>query len=167
LAFAADANCEGFGNHPAIGSVVHTVRASLVIASMAAIGAAAGCGSGSGGHDARLAIHAVVRAGCAAGPITAGRPYPGSIVVTGAGRRTVVRIGGRDVARVAVDPGGHRVGAAWVAASRLVAARVDGRPATVSPNGQVRFTAPTGAETDLRLVVALRRPECTSPDAAG
>jgi hypothetical protein len=168
LAFAADANCEGFGNHPRIATVVPTVRASLVIATMAAIGAAAaGCGSGTGGHDTRIAIRAVVRAGCSAGPITAGRPYPGSIVVTGAGKRTVVRIGGRDVARVAVDPGGHRAKAAWVAGGRLVAARVDGRPATVAPNGQVRFTAPTGAETDLRLVVALRRPECTSPDAAG
>jgi hypothetical protein len=144
------------------------VRASLVIATTAAVAAAAaGCGSGSGGHDTRVAIHAVVRAGCAAGPVTAGRPYPGSIVVTGAGRRTVVRIGGRHVARVAIDPGAHRVGAAWVAGSRLVAARVDGRPAAVIGNGQVRFTAPTGAETDLRLVVASRPVECTSPDAAG
>jgi hypothetical protein len=167
LAFTADANCEGFGNHPGIGSVVAIVRPSLVIATMAAIGVAAGCGSGSGGHDARIAIHAVVRAGCSAGPIAAGRPYPGTIVLTGAGRTKVVRIGGRDVARVAVDPGGHRAGAAWVAASRLVAARIDGRPATVTPNGQVRFTAPPGAETDLRLVVGVRRPECASPGAAG
>ncbi|HKN98772.1 MAG TPA: hypothetical protein VJX10_16755, partial [Pseudonocardiaceae bacterium] len=60
-----------------------------------------------------------------------------------------------------------RAGAAWIAGSRLVAARVDGHPATVTPKGQVRFTAPTGVETNLRLVVALRRPECTSPDAAG
>jgi hypothetical protein len=59
------------------------------------------------------------------------------------------------------SPGSRSIPAA------TVAARVDGRPATVAPNGQVRFTAPTGAETDLRLVVALRRPECTSPDAAG
>jgi hypothetical protein len=162
-----DVDSAGFGNHPCVALVVHTVRASLVIATVAAIGAAAGCGSGSGGHDTRLAIRAVVRAGCSAGPATAGRPYPGSIVVTGAGTRKVVRIGGRGITRTGVDPGGHRAAAAWIAGSRLVAARVDGRPATVTPNGQVRFTAPTGAETDLRLVVAVRRAECTPPGAAG
>src|SRR5436190_20950675 len=62
------------------------MRASLVIAALVAIGAATGCGSASGGHETRVAIHAVVRAGCSAGPTAAGRPYPGSIVVTGAGR---------------------------------------------------------------------------------
>jgi hypothetical protein len=144
------------------------MRASLVIATLTAIGAAAaGCGSGSGGHDARLAIHAVVRAGCSRGTVEAGRPYPGSIVVTGAGKRHVVEIGGRAVTRVGVDPGDLRAGADWVAGSRLVFARIDGRPATVTPSGQVRFTAPTGAETDLRLVVAARPIECTQPGAAG
>jgi hypothetical protein len=143
------------------------MRASLVIAAVAALAAAAGCGSGSHSRDTRLAIHAVVRAGCSSGTVAAGRPYPGSIVVTGAGKRQVVEIGGRGVTRVGVDPGNLRAGAAWVAGSRLVSARVDGRPATVTPNGQVRFTAPTGAETDLRLVVAGRRIECTSPGAAG
>ncbi len=138
-----------------------------MIATVAAIGAAAaGCGSGSGGHDTRIAIRAVVRAGCSPGPAT-GRPYPGSIVIAGADSRKVVRIGGRDVARIAVDPGGYRAGAAWVAGSRLVSARVDGRSVTVAPNGQVRFRAPTGADTDLRLVVALRRTECNLPGAAG
>jgi hypothetical protein len=87
--------------------------------------------------------------------------------VTGTGTRKVVRIGGRDVARVAVDPGGYRAGAAWVAGSRLVSARIDGRSAHVAPNGLVRFTAPSGADTNLQLVVALRRSECTSPGAAG
>jgi Propionyl-coenzyme A carboxylase BT domain len=142
------------------------VRVSLVIA-MAVIGAAAGCGSGSGGQNTRVAIHAVVRAGCAAGPATAGRPYPGSIVVRGAGTTKVVKIRGRGVARVAVDGGSYRAGAAWVAGSRLVSAQVDGRPVTVAPNGQVRFTAPAGANTDLRLVVGVRRTECTPPGAAG
>jgi hypothetical protein len=143
------------------------VRAWIVIATAAAIAAAAGCGSGSAGTEARLAIHAVVRAGCAAGPATAARPYPGSIVVTAAGKRQVVKIGGRRVARVGVNPGNLRAGAAWIAGSRLVSGRVDGRPATVTPGGQVHFTAPAGTETDLRLVVAGRRIECTSPGAAG
>ena len=139
-----------------------------MIATMAAIGAAAtGCGSGSGGHDTRVAIHAVVRAGCSAGPATAGRPYPGSIVVTGAGATKAVEIRGRGVARIDVDPGGYRADAAWVAGSRLVSAQVDGRPVTVTPNGQVRFTAPSGADTDLRLVVGVHRTECTPPGAAG
>ncbi len=158
----------GFGNQPGIRLVLQTVRISLVIATMAAIGAAAaGCGSGSGGHDTRVAIHAVVRAGCSAGPATAGRPYPGSIVVTGAGATKAVKIRGRDVARIEVDPGGYRADAAWVAGSRLVSAQVDGRPATVTPNGQVRFNAPSGADTDLRLVVGVHRTECTPPGAAG
>ncbi len=157
----------GFGNHPGIRLVGPTVRPSLQIAAVAAIAAAlAGCGSGSGGHSS-LAIRAVVRAGCSAGPITAGRPYPGRIVLTGAGGRKVVRIRGREVTRVAVDPGDYRVGAAWVASSRIVSARVDGRPVTISPQGRVRFTLATGAETELRLVVGVRRPECTSPGAAG
>jgi hypothetical protein len=143
------------------------MRASLVIAALAAIGAATGCGSGSGGHETRVAIHAVVRAGCSAGPTAAGRPYPGSIVVTGAGRTKVVRIRGRGVARIAVDPGGYRAEAAWVAGSRLVSARVDGRPVTLTPSGQVRFSAPNGADTDLGLVVGVRRTECTPPGAAG
>jgi predicted small secreted protein len=143
------------------------VKALLVIAAVAAIAAVpAGCGSGSGGHDIRVAIHAVVRAGCSARPAT-GRPYPGSIVVVGAGSRRVVRIGGREVARVAVDPGGYRAGAAWVAGSRLVSARVDGRAVAVTPSGLVRFRAPTGVDTDLRLVVGLRRTDCTPPGAAG
>jgi hypothetical protein len=167
LAFAADVNCVGFGNHPEIRLVRPTMRPSLVIAAAAAITtAAAGCGSGSGGHSS-LAIRAVVRTGCSAGPTTAGRPYPGEIVLTGAGARKVVRVGGRDVIRVAVDPGGYRAGAAWVASSRLVSARIDGRPATVGPKGRVRFTVPSGAETDLRLVVGVRPPECASPGAAG
>jgi hypothetical protein len=144
------------------------VRASLVIATMAAIAAAAaGCGSGSGGQDTRVAIHAVVRAGCSAGPAATGRPYPGSIVVTGAGTTKVVRIRGRGVARIAVDGGSYRAGAAWVAGSRLLSAQVDGRPATVTPNGKVRFTARIGADTDLRLVVGVHRMECTPPGAAG
>jgi hypothetical protein len=143
------------------------VKASLVIAATAVVAAvAAGCGSGSGGHSS-LAIRAVVRRGCSAGPVTAGRPYPGTIVLTGAGARTVVRIRGRDVARVAVDPGGYRAAAAWVSSSRLVFARVDGRPAAVGPKGRVRFTVAAGAETDLRLVVAVRPAECTLPGAAG
>lgn len=143
------------------------MKASLVIAAAAAVTAsAAGCGSGSGGHSS-LAIRAVVRQGCSAGPIAAGRPYPGEIVLTGAGARKVVRVRGRDVIRVAVAPGGYRARAAWVATSRLVSAGVDGRPATVSPRAEVRFTVPTGAQTDLRLVVGLRPPECTSPGAAG
>lgn len=138
-----------------------------MIATVAAMGvAASGCGSGSGGHDTRIAIRAVVRAGCSFGPAT-GRPYPGSIVISGADSRKVVRIGGRDVARIAVDPGGYRAGAAWVAGSRLVSARVDGRSVAVAPNGRVRFRAATGADTDLRLVVALRRMECNLPGAAG
>jgi len=161
-----DVNCRVFGNHPGIRPVIPSVKSSLVIAALAAIGAAAGCGSGSGGHETRVAIHAVVRAGCSAGP-AAGRPYPGSIVLSGAASRKVVRIAGRDVARIAVDPGGYRAGAAWVAGSRLVSARVDGRPVTVTPNGQMRFSAATGADTDLRLVVGLRRTECTPPGAAG
>jgi hypothetical protein len=137
-----------------------------VIAALAAVAAATGCGSGSGGHESRIVIRAVVRAGCSAGPAN-GRPYPGSVVLSGAGGRKVVRIGGRDVARIAVDPGGYRAGAAWVAGSRLVSARVDGRPVSVTPNGQMRFRVPTGADTDLRLVVGVRRTECTSPGAAG
>jgi hypothetical protein len=139
----------------------------LVIATTAAIGAAAaGCGSGSGGHESRIAIHAVVRAGCSSGPAK-GRPYPGSIVLSGPGSRKVVRIRGRDVARVAVDAGGYRAGAAWIAGSRLVSARVDGRAVTVARDGLVRFRAPTGSDTELRLVVAARRVECTLPGAAG
>jgi hypothetical protein len=145
------------------------MKASLVIATVAAIGvAAAGCGSGSGGNDTRIAIHASVRAGCATqGPPMTGRPYPGSIVIAGTQRRMVVRIGGRDVAQVAVDPGGYRAGAAWVAGSRLISAQVDGRVAHVDANGLVHFTAASGADTNLRLVVALRRTECNSPGAAG
>ena len=140
-----------------------------MIATAAAIGAAAaGCGSGSGGHDTRIAIRAVVRAGCSAGPATGrARPYPGSIVVTGPGRRKVVRIGGRDIARIAVAPGDYRAGAAWVAGARLVSALVDGHTAHVARNGLVRFSAPAGADTDLRLVVGLRRTECNLPGAAG
>ena len=146
--------------------VLRPVKVLLVIA-VAAIGvAAAGCGSGSGGNDTRVAIHAVVRAGCVSGGVT-GRPYPGSIVIAGTQSRRVVRIGGRDVARVDVDPGGYRAGAAWVAGSRLISAQVDGRVAHVGPNGIVRFTAASGADTNLRLVVALRRTECNSPGAAG
>ena len=138
-----------------------------MIATAAAIGAAtAGCGSGSGGNDTRIAIHAVVRAGCAPGG-TAARAYPGSIVIAGTQSRRVVRIGGRDVAQVAVDPGGYRAGAAWVAGSRLISAQVDGRAARVDANGRVRFTAAGGADTNLRLVVGLRRTECNSPGAAG
>ena len=144
------------------------MKISLVIATVAAIGAAAaGCGSGSGGQNTRVAIHAIVRAGCSAGPATSGRPYPGSIVVTGAGATRVVKMRGRGVARIDIDPGGYRAGAAWVAGSRLVSARVDGRPVTVTPKGQVRFTVPTGASTDLRLVVGVHRMECTPPGAAG
>jgi hypothetical protein len=157
---------DGSGNHPGIRLVIRSVRASLVIAALAAIAVASGCGSGSGGPASRVAIHAVVRAGCSAGPVT-GRPYPGSIVLSGAATRKVVRIGGRDVARIAIDPGGYRAGAAWIAGSRLVSARVDGRPVTVTPNGEVRFRAPTGADTDLRLVIGVRRTECASPGAAG
>ena len=138
-----------------------------MIATAAAIGTVAtGCGSGSGGHDTRIAIRAVVRAGCSAGP-AAGRPYPGSIVVTGAGTRKLVRIGGRGVARIAVDPGGYRAGAAWIAGARLVSALVDGQAVHVAPNGLVRFSASSGADTDLRLVVGLRRTECNLPGAAG
>jgi hypothetical protein len=144
------------------------VKASLVIATLAAIGvAAAGCGSGSGGSDTRIAIHASIRAGCATPAATIGRPYPGSIVIAGTQSRKVVRIGGRDVAQVAVDPGGYRAGAAWVAGSRLISAQVDGRVVHVGANGLVHFTAASGADTDLRLVVALRRTECNSPGAAG
>ena|SRR5436190_4004391 len=149
--------------------VLRAVKASLVIATVAAIGVtAAGCGSGSGGNDTRVAIHASMRAGCATeGPPIAGRPYPGSIVIAGTQSRRVVRIGGRDVAQVAVDPGGYRAGAAWVAGSRLISAQVDGRTAHVDTNGLVRFTAASGADTNLRLVVGLRRTECNSPGAAG
>jgi hypothetical protein len=145
------------------------VKASLVIATVAAIGvAAAGCGSASGGNDTRIAIHASVRAGCTAeGPPTTARPYPGSIVIAGAQSRKVVRIGGRDVAHVDVDPGRYRAGAAWVAGSGLISAQVDGRAVHVGGNGLVRFTAASGADTNLRLVVALRRTECSSPGAAG
>ena len=143
------------------------MKTSLVIATAAAIGAAAaGCGSGSGGHDTRIAIRAVVRAGCSAGP-AAGRPYPGSIVIAGTQGRKVVRIGGRGVARTAVAPGGYRAGAAWVAGARLVSAVVDGHTVHVAANGLVQFSAPTGADTDLRLVVGLRRTECNPPGAAG
>ena len=140
-----------------------------MIATLAAIGvAAAGCGSGSGGNDTRIAIHASVRAGCTTeGPPTVGRPYPGSIVIAGTQSRKVVRIGGREVARVAVVPGGYRAGAAWVAGTRLISAQVDGRGAHVGANGLVHFTAASGAETNLRVVVALRRTECNSPGAAG
>lgn len=140
-----------------------------MIASLAAIGAAAaGCGSGSGRTDTRIAIHAVVRAGCGPelGGVT-GSAYPGSIVIAGTQSRRVVRIGGRDVARVNVDPGAYQAGAAWVAGSRLISARVDGRGVHVGPNGLVRFTAPSGADTNLRLVVSLHRTECNSPGAAG
>jgi hypothetical protein len=155
------------GNHLPAAVVLGAMRALLVIATMAAIGAAAaGCGSGSGGNDTRIAIHAVVRAGCAAGGVT-GRAYPGSIVIAGTQSRTVVKIGGRDVARVDVDPGGYQAGAAWVAGSRLISAHVDGRVARVRPNGLVHFTAPSGADMNLSLVVALRRTECNSPGAAG
>ena len=150
-------------NHLPPALVVQGVKASLVIATAAAIGAAAaGCGSGSGGHDTRIAIRAVVRAGCSAGPAT-GRPYPGSIVVTGPGRRKVVRIGGRDIARIAVAPGEYRAGAAWVAGARLVSALVDGHTAHVARNGLVRFSAPAGADADLRLVVGLRRTDGNLP----
>jgi hypothetical protein len=78
-----------------------------------------------------------------------------------------VKIGGRDVASVDVDPGGYQAGAAWVAGSRLISAQVDGRTARVAPDGLVRFTAASGADTNLRLVVAVRRTECNSPGAAG
>ncbi|HKV67376.1 MAG TPA: hypothetical protein VJN72_04755 [Gaiellales bacterium] len=143
------------------------MKALLVIATVAAIGAAAaGCGSGSGGNDTRVAIRAVVRAGCVPGGVT-GSAYPGSIVIAGTQSRQVVRIGGRDVARIDVDPGGYRAGAAWVAGSRLISAQVDGRAAHVDSHGLVRFTAASGADTNLRLVVALRRTECNSPGAAG
>jgi len=157
------------GNHLAAAVVLGAMRALLVIATMAAIGAAAaGCGSGSGGNDSRIAIHASVRAGCTTeGPPTAGRPYPGSIVIAGTQSRKTVRIGGREVARIDVDPGGYRAGAAWVAGSRLISAQVDGRAARVDAHGLVHFTAAGGADTNLRLVVALRRTECNSPGAAG
>src|SRR5437763_12243548 len=92
------------GNHLPAVLVLRAVRALLVIATAAAIGAAtAGCGSGSGGNDTRIAIHAVVRAGCAPGG-TAARAYPGSIVIAGTQSRRVVRIGGRDVARADGHP---------------------------------------------------------------
>jgi len=155
------------GNLPPAVLVLPAVKASLVIATVAAIGAAAaGCGSGSGGNDTRIAIHAVVRAGCAPGGAT-GSAYPGSIVIAGTQSRRVVRIGGRAVARIDVDPGSYRAGAAWVAGSRLITAHVDGRVARVGSSGLVRFTAPSGADTNLRLVVSLRRTECNSPGAAG
>src|SRR6185312_14772502 len=149
--------------------VLRRVKASLVIATMAAIGvAAAGCGSGSGGNDTRIAVHASVRAGCTTeGPPMTGRPYPGSIVIAGTQTRKVVRIGGRDVAQVAVDPGGYRAGAAWLAGSRLISAQVDGRVVHVDAKGLVHFTAASGADTNLRLVVAPRRTECNSLGAAG
>jgi hypothetical protein len=145
------------------------VKASLAIAIVAAVGVAcAGCGSGSGRSEGRIAIHTSVRAGCATeGPPIAGRPYPGSIVLAGTGSRKVVRMGGREVAQVDVDPGGYRAAAAWVAGSRLISAQVDGRPAHIDANGLVRFTAAGGADTNLRLVVGLRRTECNSPGAAG
>jgi len=159
----------GSGNVLPAVPVLRAVKASLAIAIVAAIGvAAAGCGSGSGRSDSRIAIHASVRAGCATeGPPIEGRPYPGSIVLRGTGSRKVVRIGGREVAQVDVDPGGYRAAAAWVAGSRLISAQVDGRAAHVDANGLVRFTAAGEADTNLRLVVGLRRTECNSPGAAG
>ena len=154
-------------NHLPPALVVQGVKASLVIATAAAIGAAAaGCGSGSGGHDTRIAIRAVVRAGCSAGTGDGAavsrldRRHRAGAPEGGADRRP-------DIARIAVAPGEYRAGAAWVAGARLVSALVDGHTAHVARNGLVRFSAPAGADTDLRLVVGLRRTECNLPGAAG